>query len=281
MPSDGGASIRIFLPTGDPEGPRIITRSHWTGSAVVCSRAQYSTVRLARHEFSRPGVYVLVGPADSASYDARVYIGEGDVLRERLDEHNKKKDFWTRLVVFSSSDGALNKALIKYIESRLAKLAQSAERAEIDNANVPPQPNLSEWDLADAEAFLHDMVVVFPLVGVTAFEPLSDADGGSNGDLFIRSGLADARARGRGRVRRLQWIEARAHPPVSRRIARSTPGGAPLRRQASPSSRRLVQPLARPHIQVPVVCGSVRLGKRRQWSDSLEDPWRHHSQGYG
>jgi len=173
-----------------------VSRSHWTGSAVVCSRAQYASIRLLREEFSRPGVYVLVGPSSSPRVDSRIYVGEGDVLRERLDQHNKSKDFWTRLIAFTSSDGALNKALIKYIESRLAKQAAEAGRAELDNGNVPPQAVLNEADLADAATFLADMLVIYPLLGVDAFEKLPDAAvEPASTDLFVKSAKADARGR--------------------------------------------------------------------------------------
>lgn len=191
-----GASIRIFLPDGDPEGVRIVTRSHWTGSAIVCSRSQYGKIRLDRPELARPGVYLLAGPANSPSYEARIYVGEGDLLRDRIDQHDRSKDFWTRVVAFSSSDGALNKALIKYIESRLARLAADAGRVELENGNVPPQPVLSEADLADAEAFLADMLVIYPLMGVTAFEAVPQVETAvPMEDLFVTTGKAQARGR--------------------------------------------------------------------------------------
>jgi hypothetical protein len=47
----------------------------------------------------------------------------------------------------------------------LLKLAASAKRAELDNGNVPALPPLSEPEVADAEAFLTDMRVIFPLLG--------------------------------------------------------------------------------------------------------------------
>ena len=105
------------------------------------------------------------------SYDARIYVGEGEDPRARIDSHHASKDFWNRLVVFTSFGQTLNKATIRYLEARLLDLAASAGRAELDNATAPPLPPLSEPDTADAESFLADMLLIFPILGVNMFEP--------------------------------------------------------------------------------------------------------------
>ena len=61
----------------------------------MASWAQLTKV-LRRGEQARPGVYVLMGLGASGA--SRVYVGEADVLRERLKQHAKFKDFWTRVV---------------------------------------------------------------------------------------------------------------------------------------------------------------------------------------
>jgi hypothetical protein len=162
-----GASIRIFLADGTPEGLRLVEKSNWTGVGIVCPRSQYTDAR-QRGEFGRPGVYVLVGPGESAL--PQVYIGEAEELRSRLDNHQQNKDFWTRLVAFTSKDGNINKAHVRYLESRLIGLANAAKRAEVANGNVPALPALSEPDTADVENFLREMLVIFPVLEVTAFQ---------------------------------------------------------------------------------------------------------------
>ena len=133
-------SIRIFLADGTPEGIRIVEKSNWTGRAVVASRAQLTEV-LHRDELVRPGVYVLVGPGETGT--SHIYVGEADVLRDRLKQHAKQKDFWTRFVAFTSTDENLNKAHVRYLESRLVTLAKSANQWEIENHAIPAEPPLS------------------------------------------------------------------------------------------------------------------------------------------
>ena len=160
-------SIRIFLAEGVPEGLRIVEKSNWTGRAVVAGRAQLGRA-LARDELNQPGVYVLTGPAEEGA--PRLYVGEADVLRERLRQHVAGKDFWTRFVAFTSTNEGLNKAHVRYLESRLVELAKTANQWSLDNSTAPSPPPLSEPDQADAEWFLQEMLVIFPLLGVDAFE---------------------------------------------------------------------------------------------------------------
>jgi hypothetical protein len=114
---------------------------------------------------------VLVGPAESVAMSAKVYIGETDDLKSRLDQHHSKKDFWTRAVVFTSKDSNLNKAHVRYLEARLIGLASTAGKAELDNQTASGTTPLSEADQADAEAFLADMLMIYRVLGVNAFEP--------------------------------------------------------------------------------------------------------------
>ena len=163
-----GFSVRIFIPNGEPEGLRIIEKSNWTGQGLSFPRAIYSEVR-GRQELRRSGVYVLWSP-NGLEQLPRAYIGQGDALLGRLDSHERNKDFWTQAVVFGSKDQNLNKAHIQYLEACLVGLATEAKRCEIDNANVPQIPSLSDADAADAELYLADMLLCLPIVGVTFFE---------------------------------------------------------------------------------------------------------------
>lgn len=164
-----GTSIRLFLAEGTPDGLWVVEKSNWTGIGLVAARSGYQALR-DRAEVAGPGIYVLVGPAESAAHAHRIYIGETDVLRPRLDSHFKNKDFWTRVIVFTSKDANLNKAHVRYLESRLITLARSARRAEVENSAESSLPSLSEADRADMETFLDDMLLLYPVVGLTAFE---------------------------------------------------------------------------------------------------------------
>lgn len=122
----------------------------------------------------------------------RVYVGEGDVVLPRLEQHAKQKDFWTHAAVFTSKDQNLNKAHVQYLEARLVRLAAEAKRAELDNGNVPQLPALSEADAADAEGFLADLLLCLPLVGIMFFEK-ARADTARAPELLLRAKGIEAR----------------------------------------------------------------------------------------
>lgn len=160
-------SIRIFLADGIPDGLRIVEKSNWTGRAVVAGRADLARSS-ARPELQQPGVYILTGLSLEGS--PTLYIGETDVLKERLAGHAGTRDFWTRFVAFTSTNEGLNKANLRYLEARLIGLAKSANQWNLDNATIPAIPPMSEADRADAEWFLREMLLIFPLLGIDAFE---------------------------------------------------------------------------------------------------------------
>ena len=163
------ASIRLFLAEGTPDGLWVVEKSNWTGVALMAPRSRYGVLR-ARSEMNGPGVYLLTGPAESGAKSARIYVGETDVLRDRLDNHQANKDFWTKAIVFTAKDENLNKAHVRYLESRLLQLAAQANRAELDNSTASALPALSEADRADVESFLADMLLIYPVLGVNAFD---------------------------------------------------------------------------------------------------------------
>jgi len=161
----------VFWADGSADGLWLATKAGWTGLALVCPKTNWTKAR-ERVEFSRAGVYVLLSP--STAGDDEIYIGEADVLRNRLNNHYVNRE-WTRLVAFTTSDGSLNKAHVKDLESQLIVRAQQAKRAVVVNGKPSLAPQLSEVEKAFVDNFLADMLPVYRLVGVTAFTPVAEA----------------------------------------------------------------------------------------------------------
>jgi len=165
----GGVTITLFLVEGVPDGLWTVEKSNWTGVGLMCPRSSYPKAR-AREELSRPGVYVLVGPSDQTAGRSRIYVGEADVLAKRLDQHVKDKGFWSRVIVFTSKDQNLNKAHVRYLESHLVRRAKEVERVEVENSTVPAAPSLSESEAAVMDAFLEEMLSIYPVLDLRAFD---------------------------------------------------------------------------------------------------------------
>lgn len=177
MSSQTPFSLRIFVVDGDPDGLRVVERSNWIGKALVFPRALYPQVR-KRAEFQQAGVYLLLGPRTDGDGEM-LYIGEGDPVRPRFEDHYAKKDFWTRAVFFVAGPGQLNKAHVQHLEAQLVGRASAARRMPLENVNTPTEPTLSEADRADMDVFLHNILGMLPVLGIHAFEqsPLIAAKG--------------------------------------------------------------------------------------------------------
>src|ERR1700735_3721453 len=110
------ATIKLFLPRGEAKSLKTAEISNWSGKAVAAPRTELDEL-LQREELDKPGVYILIG-TDPLSGSPHAYIGEAEVLHDRLKQH-KSKDFWISAIVFMSKDENLTKAHIRYLEGRL------------------------------------------------------------------------------------------------------------------------------------------------------------------
>lgn len=163
-------TIRIYVPDGDPEGVRIIDRMNWTGKGITFPRDAWAQAQ-QRSELQQPGVYILIGRDEDEDQDLPLlYIGQTDDLLFRLKQHDKEKDFWDRAVVFVSTNFGLNRAHITWLEWALIQRAKLIAQSRLLNGNSPSEPPLSEFEKADTEGFLNEIIQILPLIGITAFD---------------------------------------------------------------------------------------------------------------
>lgn len=165
-----GRTIRIYLADGSPTGIRHAELVNWTGQALVCPRARVG--ELAQWEESRrPGVYVLFGE-DATGTKPLAYVGEAENVLDRLQSHVKNKDFWDRVVLFTSKDANLTKAHVKYLEARFIQLATEAARAKLENSVSPQLPALPRPDRDAMEEFLDPARLLLAALGFPLLQPL-------------------------------------------------------------------------------------------------------------
>lgn len=175
-----GKTIRIHLVNGLPSEILTAEIINWTGKIIVAPRSMLAELA-KREEVKRTGVYCLLGPDPENPTRDKVYIGEGDNVFKRLTAHDvdESKEFWVRCAVVISKDQNITKSHGRYIESRLIKLAQEADRATIHNGTAPPIPPLPEPDIADMEYFLSQMQLVLPVLGFNFLQTTPNVDPGS------------------------------------------------------------------------------------------------------
>lgn len=155
------ATIKLFLLRGDAKSLRTAEISNWTGKAVAAPRTELDDL-LRREEVDKAGVYILTG-ADPSSGSPLAYIGEAEVIRERIKQH-KSKDFWVSAVIFVSKDENLTKAHVRYLEGRMIQEAIAAGRFSLENSQSGGS-KLPESDREDMEVFLSRIRQLLPVLG--------------------------------------------------------------------------------------------------------------------
>jgi hypothetical protein len=185
------ATIRLFLPRGDAKSLRTAEISNWTGKAIAAPRTELDEL-LQREELDKAGIYILTG-ADPTSGSPRAYIGEAEVIRDRLKQH-KTKEFWVSAIVFVSKDENLTKAHVRYLESRLLIEAAQVGRFTLEQ-NQSGGSKLPESDREDMEVFLAHTRQLLPVLGSDLLIPVAQpaAKQQSGGTLFCRMKGAEAR----------------------------------------------------------------------------------------
>lgn len=158
-------TIRIFVPEGDPEGVRIIDRLSSTGMFFAFPRIAWDKVK-KRNELNQAGIYVLSGYAKPEDELPTIYIGQADIIRNRMESHIKNKEFWDKAIIFISKKD-IN---ARWLESALIKRAREANRCILENGTEPQEPPISESEKADMEVFLEEIYQTLPLVGMNVFE---------------------------------------------------------------------------------------------------------------
>ena len=86
-----GVTIKPFPPKTDAQSLRTAERVNWTGKALAGPRSRLADL-LAREELAKSGVYILLG-VDPDTRKQPTYIGEAEVVRDRLKQH-RDKEFW-------------------------------------------------------------------------------------------------------------------------------------------------------------------------------------------
>ena len=166
-----GNTYTIVVPDGDPDSIKIIHKGNWMGELVQFSRESYKRNRNTspyKEILDRPGVYILIGP-DEFSTGIKVYIGEGDGIKGRIESHVHERVFWDTVILITAENDSFDKVQIQYIESKLVEIANAAKTCKLENGNSPKLPSTTHADRINAENTLHHILDCVRMLGYTIF----------------------------------------------------------------------------------------------------------------
>lgn len=93
---------------------------------------------------------------------------------------------------FFDRNHKIGKTEVQYLESALVALAKKHDRAILLNKNNPTEPTMAPMAKATAQAFLADMLLILPMLGINAFNaPKFDDPGDQVQPVGTQSGAFD------------------------------------------------------------------------------------------
>lgn len=164
-----GKHIELFLVDGVPGGMTTAEISGWTGHVLAAERSDLGAL-LKRSEAHRNGAYLFLAEDADAVAGTRCYIGRTESFTQRFPSHSElKAREWDRIVIITNKDDSFSEGHWGYLESRLVERARAASRSSLTNGNDPQGRRLSEAAQSDMEAFLAQLEIVLPVLGVDVF----------------------------------------------------------------------------------------------------------------
>lgn len=181
-----GKTITTYLIDGNPRGMKRAFISNHVCQCMAIPRTHLAMAKL-RDELNSPSLYLLFGD------DKKVYVGETENFLARVDDHQRKKDFWNEAVVFYAKEGSLTKADVQFLEHLALAQIKAANLFTLEEnkqkANAPKLPEHQRDTVLD---FFDDVQVLAAFLGYPLFD---QAQVKAQALFYCRNGLgADAKA---------------------------------------------------------------------------------------
>ena len=163
-----GKVITTYLIDGDPKGTQYAFISNKICQMFVVPRSNLSYLN-TQEKLQKPAFYILLGEDESTKPQA--YIGETENFRERVKDHDSKKAFWQKALIFVSKDADMTKADVQYLEHKAITEAKKANAFVLsDNKQTPKAPNLPEYQQDSMDEFFEDVKFLASFIGCNIFE---------------------------------------------------------------------------------------------------------------
>ena len=168
-----GKSVNLFLMDGEPSGRMKCTLSNWTGIAYKIPRTDIDKCK-DMDILKQSGVYFLFGT--DKDNNPVVYIGQAGIRKNgkglllRVQEAHTAIEYWTEVVMFTTTNNSFGPTEISYLENRFRNMAVEAKRYSVKNGNDPNPGNLTEEKECELEEFIDYVKIVMGTLGHKVFE---------------------------------------------------------------------------------------------------------------
>lgn len=195
-----GKTIKLFLMDDVPSGRVKCTLANWTGIAYKIPRTALNKCKDI-DILKQSGVYFLFG-TDKAG-DAVVYIGQAGIRKNRqglllrVQEPHSSIDYWTEVIMFTTTNNSFGPTEISYLENRFCNMALQAGRYIVKNGNDPNPGNITEETESELEEFIDYAKIVMGTLGHRVFEPFAPPSDAEDTEPLLHLEYSKAKATGK------------------------------------------------------------------------------------
>ena len=163
-----GKTVTTYLIDNDPQGTQYAFISNKICQMFVVPRSNLSYLN-TQEKLQKPAFYILLGEDEATKPQA--YIGETENFIERVKDHDSKKPFWQKALIFVSKDADMTKVDVQYLEHKAIAEAKKANTFVLsDNKQIPKAPNLPEYQRDSMDEFFEDVKFLASFIGCNIFE---------------------------------------------------------------------------------------------------------------
>lgn len=163
-----GKTVTTYLIDGDPKGTQYAFISNKICQMFVVPRSNIAYLN-EQEKLQKPAFYILIGEDEATKPQA--YIGETENFKERVKDHDSKKTFWQKALIFVSKDADMTKADVQYLEHKaIAEAKQTNAFVLNENKQTPKVPNLPEYQRDAMDEFFEDVKFLASFIGCNIFE---------------------------------------------------------------------------------------------------------------
>ena len=154
-------TLTMQVINGDAEGIKICRIAGSTLVTIVIPRELLGEAK-GLPEIPKRGIYYLLD--DNKGRLKRVYAGQTVQGIQRLDDHNKRKNWWNKAVMFLAPDAEFSMDVVSGLESIAIRYIKEHGAYEVENTN-DPKPYISPYNETFIHALHEDILFRMALLG--------------------------------------------------------------------------------------------------------------------
>lgn len=161
-------TINITLVDNTPQGVQVLTIANRICQAYVVPRTQLSWLIVQQGTLVGKSVlYILLQSQPKGSTQKpQAYIGQTDDIVKRAKDHDGKKAFWDRIIIFFASNDEITSTEVEYFEHKAITEALRIENYDLnENKQVPKGKTIPIHRRAPADDFFEDVKMLLSIIG--------------------------------------------------------------------------------------------------------------------